>query len=76
MLKKKYNANVDKVQELLTRHCKEVERISKFVERRSKIDGQSFTQIMVLGCIKNPQSSLGDFVKVADELEIERVRFI
>ena len=52
MLKKKYNANADKIQELLTRHCKEVERSSKFVERRSKINGQNFTQILVFGCIK------------------------
>jgi len=71
MLKKKYNANADKIQELLTDHCKEVERSSKFVERRSKINGQNFTQIMVFGCIKNPQSSLGDLVKLGSELEIE-----
>jgi hypothetical protein len=71
MPNKKYNANADKIQELLTRHCQGVERTSKFVERRSKIDGQNFTQIMVFGCMKNPRSSLGDFVKVGDKLDIE-----
>lgn len=71
MPNKKYNANADKIQELLTRHCQEVERKSKFVERRSKIDGQNFTQIMVFGCMKNPHSSLGDLVKVGDKLEID-----
>ena len=71
MPNKKYNANADKIQELLTRHCQEVERKSKFVERRSKIDGQNFTQILVFGCMKNPQSSLGELVKVGDKLEID-----
>jgi hypothetical protein len=71
MLSKKYNANVDKIQELLTGFCKEVERSSDFVERRSKIDGPNFTQIMVFGCIKKPESSLGDLVKVANQLEID-----
>lgn len=71
MLNQKYNANADKIQELLTQHCKEVERKSKFVERQSKIDGPNFTQILVFGCLKKPHSSLGDLVKVADQLEIE-----
>jgi len=70
MPNQKYNANIDKIQELLTRHCKEVERKSKFVERRSKIDGQNFTQILVFGCMKRPQSSLGDLVKVGNGLGI------
>jgi hypothetical protein len=70
MPNKKYNPNADKIQELLTRHCQEIERKSKFVERRSKLDGQIFTQILVFGCLKNPHSSLGDLVKVANELDV------
>lgn len=67
----KYNANADKIQELLTTHCKQVERSSEFVERQSKMDGQIFTQVMVLGCMKNPDSSLGQLVKVSDKLGVK-----
>lgn len=48
-----------------------IARQTKFVQRKSELDGQGFLQTMVFGCIEKSQSSLNDLAQVSADLGIK-----
>jgi len=47
-----------------------VARETKFVQRRSALNGLNFLKVMVFGYLENPQASLSDLAKVCLDLEV------
>jgi hypothetical protein len=64
-----YSAKVgQRVQQILTKLSEEIGVESGFVERKSKLGGAQFSQMMVLGCMKKAKMSLEELAQVSEEL--------
>jgi hypothetical protein len=58
------------MQRVLTTTAQRVARQTGFVRRDSKLDGALFAQTMVFGCMRKPETKLGDLVQTAASLHL------
>lgn len=59
------------MQRVLTTTAQRVARQTGFVQRDSKLDGALFAQTMVLGCLRRPETKLGDLTQTAASLHLQ-----
>ena len=71
MLSKDYRTKIKKIEKLLTEVSKNAETDSRFVQRRSKMDGVQFVQTMVLGCMQKAHMSLSELAQTSIRLGVE-----
>ena len=58
------------MQDILVELAGKASQASGFVQRRSKMNGELFVQMMVLGCLEQPEASLNDFAKLSEDLGV------
>lgn len=60
----------ESMQRVLTTTAERVARQTGFVQRDSKLDGALFVQTMVFGCLRKPETKLGDLTQTAASLHL------
>ena len=71
MSKQEFSRKSKLLQEFLGEIADEEAKASGFVERESKMSGQSFAQTVILGWMENPEGSLNDLVRCSAELGVD-----
>ena len=59
------------MQRVLITTANRVARQTGFVQRDSKLDGALFAQTMVFGCLRRPETKLGDLTQTAASLHLQ-----
>ena len=59
------------MQRVLTTTAQRVAHQTGFVQRDSKLDGALFAQTMVFGCLRRPETKLGDLTQTAASLHLQ-----
>ncbi len=70
MLANEYSANAEKIQTLLTKVSQQGGESSRFVQRKSKMNGAGFVQTMVLGCVQKAECSLQDLAETSTRVGV------
>jgi DDE family transposase len=65
-----FNAKAEQLKTFLQQVAEQAGQGSGFVKRRSKISSQHFAQVMILGCLENPEASLSSFCQVSEVLGV------
>jgi hypothetical protein len=60
----------ESMQRVLTTTSERIARQTGFVKRDSKLNGALFVQTMVLGCLRKPETKLGDLTQTAASLHL------
>ena len=70
MSRYKYDKVSAVLQTVLEQESQQAGRETAFVQRRSKVTGARFVQMMVLGCLEQADVSLNDLVTVGEDLGV------
>ena len=66
-----FNAKAARLKTFLQQVADQASQGSGFVKRRSKISSQHFAQVMILGCLENPNAALNTFCQVSEALGVK-----
>lgn len=69
--KDKFRAEAEQLQEFLEEEAEEVSRLSKFVQRASKLTGAMFAKTLILGWLRKPEATLNELAQTSDDLGVE-----
>jgi hypothetical protein len=71
MPEEEYNHKSETLQEVLEEIAARIGCEERFVQRSSKMTGDHFTQMMVLGCLEQPETSLNSLAQTSADLGVD-----
>jgi hypothetical protein len=70
MPQKKCNAKAQRLQQFLEQQATTAGRLSRFVQRQSKMTGACFAQVLIIGWMRKPEATLNELAQASHDLGV------